>query len=107
MSGSTGRPGFRRRGFRRVCVYLDWDTYISLVMHSKREGKTMSDIVMEAVREYLGGGRKAISTTVVAQGAMAMSGGESPPQRVGQSTGQSSDWLVDNPWVEILRKRQY
>ena len=107
-----GRPGFRRRGFRRVCVYLDWDTYISLVMHSKREGKTMSEVVMEAIRKYLGGGVVEHATgRVVAQEAVVAGGGDSngglsTTQLVSQPTGQSADWLVDNPWIEILRKRK-
>ena len=113
MSGGTGRPGFRRRGFRRVCVYLDWDTYISLVMHSKREGKTMSEVVIEALRKYMGGGRREDehpTNRVVVQEAVVAGGsnsGESPAQRAGQPVSQQADWLVDNPWVEILRKRQY
>ena len=113
MGGGGSRSrGYRRSGYRQLCIYVDWDTYISLVMHSKREGRTMSDIVMEAIRKYLGGGGKTANTTgrVVAQEVVAAGSGggrELAVQQVGQPASQQADWLVDNPWVEILRKRQY
>ncbi|GGI86019.1 hypothetical protein [Vulcanisaeta souniana] len=89
------RRNYKRLGYKTLRVYIEPGLYIALKLRAWNEGRTVSDIVNEALRRLLGSSAPEPQRLVTPE-----------PQRL-ESTEPQSQGLdfEDNPWVRVIRQR--
>ncbi|GAB6946098.1 hypothetical protein JCM16161A_02280 [Vulcanisaeta sp. JCM 16161] len=93
------RRGYKKLGYRLVRVYVKPSLYTALVLKSLNEGRTISDIINEALEAYLASRGPAPQAT---SAPVPIGSGTPEPQRPSQNEAMPFE---DNPWVRVIRSK--
>ncbi len=88
--------GFKARGYRDIHIYLEQELYYALLLRAKREGVTISELVNEAVKAFLG----ATPGTQEPKNPQPQEPKHPPPQ-----APEDNPILKDNPWLSIISSK--
>ena len=101
---------YLRRGYRRTTVYLKPDLFLALKLRAINERKNMTEIINEAIEQYLNEAPKRLGIQAPERSAVQAPSMLDSQQPVSSSSymfeSQDNNFLVkDNPWIGIIRSR--